>query len=120
VHRAVLLDADKLGQAPARDARARELAAAATISLVWQRPCHEALLLRHLEGCRDLRRPTSDLSLQELRRRWPDYDKGMPAGRLATRIGANELRRVLQVEHELAAFPCGYRLPRLHVTAKPA
>ena len=39
----VLLDADRIGQTPARDARIEPIATAARLRLIWQRPCHEAL-----------------------------------------------------------------------------
>ncbi|MDB6014900.1 MAG: hypothetical protein JWL65_7150 [Gammaproteobacteria bacterium] len=104
IHRAVLLDADRRGQAPARDARIPAIVAATKLRLLWQEPCHEALLLRHLDGCRDLRPPTSSHALQELRRRWPDYVKGMPAARLATKISHAQIVQMLEVEQELASF----------------
>jgi hypothetical protein len=102
--RAVLLDADRLGQTPARDVRIEPIAAAAYLRLIWQRPSHEALLLRHLDGCRDLRPASAALAEQELTRRWPEYEKGMSAARLAARLGVRELRQALEVEHDLAAF----------------
>jgi hypothetical protein len=49
--RAVLLDTDRRGQAPQRDMRMVELAQRTRLRLIWQEPCHEAFLLRHLEGC---------------------------------------------------------------------
>ncbi len=104
VVRAVLLDADRLGRAPERDARIREIAAVAKLRLIWQHPCHEALLLRHLENCRDLRPPTTEEAALQLTRRWPEYVKGLPAMRLAQRIGEKEVMQALQVELELAAF----------------
>jgi hypothetical protein len=67
--RAVLLDADRRGQAPERDMRMVELAQRAHLRLIWQEPCHEALLLRHMEGCQTLRPPSSALAIEELRRR---------------------------------------------------
>jgi len=72
--------------------------------VIWQTPCHEALLLRHLDGCQQLRPPTSPQALAELRQRWPEYVKGMPAFRLADRIDNAAIRRALQVETELAGF----------------
>jgi hypothetical protein len=102
--RAVLLDADRIGQTRVRDARIEAVAAAARLRLIWQRPCHEALLLRHLDGCRDRRPVTSTLAEQELKRRWPEYEKGMSAMRLAARLGAHELRQALEVEPDLASF----------------
>lgn len=104
VHRAVLMDADRLGQSSPRDAQMLLIAQTAHIRIIWQRPCHEALLLRHLAGCQQLQPPTPAQALAELRQRWPDYAKGMPAIRLADQIDHAALQRVLQVEPELAAF----------------
>jgi hypothetical protein len=104
VYRAVLIDADRLGQSPLRDAQIAPLAQAARIQIIWQRPCHEALLLRHLEGCQQLRPATSAHALAALRQHWPEYVKGMPALRLADQIGHGAIERVLQVEAEIAGF----------------
>lgn len=103
-HRAVLLDADKRGQQPRRDDRAGALAAVEAITLIWQEPCHEALLLRHLPGCTQLRPPQTPLACQQLVQRWPDYRKPMPAARLAHRIDVTSLMRVRNVEGALAGF----------------
>lgn len=104
---AVLMDADRLGQSPNRDAQIAAIAQAARIQIIWQRPCHEALLLRHLEGCQQLRPQTSAQALADLRQRWPEYVKGMPALRLADQIDHGAIERVLAVEAELAAFLAG-------------
>ena len=107
IYRAVLMDADRLGQSPNRDAQIAAIAQAAHIQVVWQRPCHEALLLRHLEGCQQLRPPTSAQALADLRQRWPEYVKGMPALRLADQIDHGAIERVRHVEAELADFLAG-------------
>ena len=104
IHRAVLIDDDRLGQAPIRDEQIAPVAQAARIRIIWQRPCHEALLLRHFAGCQQLRPATSPLALVELRQRWPEYAKGLPALRLGDRINDEAIQRVLQVEAELAGF----------------
>lgn len=67
VIRAVLLDADRLGESAERDARMRELAVHENITLIWQNPCHEALLLRHFPDCQALRPPTVAHAMEELR-----------------------------------------------------
>lgn len=103
-HRAILLDADKRGQQPQRDDRAGTLAAIEAITLIWQEPCHEALLLRHLPGCAQLRPPQTPLACQQLVQRWPDYRKPMPAARLAQRIDAASLAQIRTVERALAGF----------------
>ena len=102
--RAILLDSDRLGQSPVRDSRVNAAADAARLRLIWQQPCHEALLLRHIMGCSDLRPTTPDLAMTELCKRWPDYVKGLSEMQLAGRIGERELRQVLRVESELAGF----------------
>jgi hypothetical protein len=102
--KAVLLDGDKLGESPDRDQRMYQLAGANDLHLIWQEPCHEAMLLRHLPACRDLRPPTSAAALQELTRRWAEYRKPMPAMRLAVRIGRPEILQASAVEADLREF----------------
>ncbi|MER2263819.1 hypothetical protein [Methylobacterium oxalidis] len=104
VARAVLLDADKRGLAPDRDARIDPLARRSGLRLIWQEPCHEGLLLRHLEGCSDLRPPDAERALHELRRRWPEYRKGLPALRLAEQVDAAAVLRAARMHEALAAF----------------
>ena len=102
--RAVLLDGDRRGQSPQRDMRMVELAQSTHLRFIWQEPCHEALLLRHLEGCQTLRPPSSALAMVELRRRWPDYVKGISAVQLAKRISIREIAWAASVEPSLREF----------------
>ncbi len=108
--KAVLLDRDKVGIAPERDKRLFSLAAENCLRLIWQDPTHEALLLRHLGGCDQLRPQTSLLALADLQRQWVDYKKPMPALRLSARLGMAELRRACAVEDSLREFliECGF------------
>lgn len=101
---ALLLDGDKCGQSPDRDQHALSLAERHGLRLIWQQPCHEALLLRHLDGCSSLRPATTDLSLVELKRYWPEYRKGMSTSRLAVRIDEKGVHRAAAVERALLAF----------------
>ncbi|GMM59935.1 RloB domain-containing protein [Novosphingobium pituita] len=100
--RFILLDDDKLGQAPARDARIEAVRARGRFQLIWQRSCHEALLLRHLKGCSQRRPGNTPRALADLEREWQGYRKGLPAARLADRIDEDALGRVAAVEPELA------------------
>jgi hypothetical protein len=102
--RAVLLDRDKLGQTPGRDAQIPALAAANGLLLIRAEPCFEGLLLRHLRGCQALRPATSADALAALLRQWPEYAKPMSRARLITRIGHNEIRAAATVEPELYSF----------------
>jgi len=86
VYRAILLDADKLGQARERDERADRLAAKEGFELIWQEPCHEAFLMLHLADGTVSRPQTTMDANRALRRLWPTYEKPLPATRLAERI----------------------------------
>jgi hypothetical protein len=102
--KAVLLDSDTLGRSQDRDERARKLARDHDLELIWQRPCHEGFLLRHLEGCEALRPATAEQAGSSLELRWPDFYKAMPANRLQLRIDAASVQRAAKVENQLGAF----------------
>lgn len=104
VARVVFLDADKRNLVPARTTRAIELAAHLRIQMIWQEPCHEGLLLRHLPNCEQLRPPTTQRAMMELQNRWPEYEKAMPAVRLATRIDREAVLRAANVHEALRSF----------------
>jgi hypothetical protein len=74
------------------------------LHLVWQKPCHEAVLLRHLEGCSQFQPPSTAVAGQQLVQRWANYEKAMPSARLAERLDHAAIVRVSAVEAELAAF----------------
>lgn len=101
---AVLIDSDTQGRVPARDARAAALARTIGLRIIWQSPCHEGLLLRHLAGCEALRPPDVRQAEAELLKRWPNYRKGMPAARLATVFGVTDVIRAARDEPDLRAF----------------
>lgn len=76
--KAVLLDSDRLGVDLARDRQMRELARERKIRLIFQEPCHEGFLLRHLNGCAQHRPPTAAIAFAALRvngrrtkKQWP-------------------------------------------------
>jgi hypothetical protein len=104
--RFVFLDSDLRRLKPERDARCLALAAKEGITLVWQAPCHEATLLRHLEGCETRRPATTAASMESLKRAWPEYKKGMAAQDLESRIDLEALRRAIRSRNEIAVFLC--------------
>lgn len=83
---AVFLDNDTRRRSPPRAAEGEALARQHGLRLVWQEPCHEAVLLRHLPGCGTRRPQTTSQALADLQREWPDYRKGLPASTLARMI----------------------------------
>jgi hypothetical protein len=102
--RALLLDRDKLGVAPERDEQISKLARVNRLHLIWQRPCHEGFLLRHLEGHENTSPPTTDLASQALKRIWTDYHKPMSAIHLASRIDLQAVLRACSVESSFKQF----------------
>jgi hypothetical protein len=103
-HRAILLDRDKLSQNREWESRITRLAQQNQIHLIWQDTCHESFLLRHLEQQTPIRPPSTELALQALKRIWPEYEKGMPATKLAARIDLAAVLRASSVELGLATF----------------
>jgi len=104
VFRAILLDRDKVGIKPERDAQIVPMARQNWLHLIWQEPCHEGFLLRHLEGRQAARPATSDLAAHALKSVWPEYQKAMPALQLASRIDLQAVRRAASVERAFADF----------------
>ena len=103
-HTFILLDSDKLQLNRDRADRARRAAEAAGLILIWQDPCHEALLLRHLDG-RGARRPmTSADAEQALQRDWPEYRKPMTRPDLRRRLDLEAVRRAGAAHDELAGL----------------
>ena len=102
--RAILLDRDKFGGQLERDAQVGPMARASRLHLIWQEPCHEGFLLRHLEGHHIARPLTSDLAGQALRAVWAEYQKAMPTMYLARRIDLQAIERAAAVEDDFRAF----------------
>lgn len=103
-HAFVLMDSDQLALDPVRGERARRDAAAGGLTLIWQEPCHEALLLRHLPGRADRRPGNSGDALQALRRDWPEYAKPMTRRELQRRLDLVTVRQAGAAHPELASL----------------
>ena len=99
--RFVLLDFDQAESDPHRADRAMQLADGNNIVIVWQRPCFEAVLLRHLHGRTAHRPPDTHVSGQVLVREWLDYVKPMTRAALARRLDRAAVIRAASVEPEL-------------------
>lgn len=83
---------------------AERLAQEHGIKLIWQEPCHEALLLRHLSGHAEDRPPTCRNAAGMLKAVWPEYGKPMSAAGLSQRVDLAGLRRAAAVEPGLKEF----------------
>ncbi len=102
--RFVLLDFDQAERDPQRADQARRKAADDNIVIVWQRPCFEAVLLRHPKGRAGHRPPDSSRAGQALTRDWPEYEKPMTRDNLARRLDLASVLRAAAVEPELEAL----------------
>ena len=108
--RAIFLDADRRDDNPDRTARADRLIRAHNLHAIWSRPALEALLLKHIDGCERLQPVTSALAVQQLRYRWPGYQKGMTAIALRARLDQSDAARAASVVPELHAFLVAIKL----------
>lgn len=102
--KAILMDSDQEADAPSRFELAKQIAEDNDIRIIWQEPCHEGFLLRHLPECSTRRPSTSVAANQALLREWPDYLKPMTRTKLAGRIDSAAISQAASVEPVLAAF----------------
>lgn len=102
--RFALLDSDQAERDPQRAARAIKLAADNGITILWQRPCFEAVLLRHLDGKTGNRPPDTPGAVKALAKEWAEYEKPMTRANLAKRIDRAAVLRAAGVEPELEAL----------------
>ena len=102
--RFALLDSDQTERDPQRARRAESLADANGIRILWQDPCFEGLLLRHLPDRATHRPPDTARANQALLKEWPEYRKPMSRLDLARRIDTNAIARAATVEPGLAAL----------------
>ncbi|WP_367276688.1 RloB domain-containing protein [Brevundimonas sp.] len=102
--RFILLDSDQLELARDRGERAVRLAHQEGIELIWQRPCHEAFLLRHLPHRADRHPASARDALRVLQRDWETYAKPMTRLQLAARLDLESVYRAARVEPDLATL----------------
>lgn len=102
--RFILLDSDQAESDRNRATAARNLAVLNSIQIVWQRPCFEAVILRHLPRCATRRPPDSPEAERALRREWADYRKPMARADLARKIDLAAILQAAGVEPELNAM----------------
>ena len=111
VSHTIFLDADRRDSAPDRTAQADHLLREHGFHAIWSQPTFEAFLLMHFEGFERLRPATSKLAMQQLRRCWPEYDKGMVAGDVQAKLDVSHVARAAQVKPEFHALLVAIGLP---------
>lgn len=102
--RYLLIDRDKLGVSPQRDAQMSAILNRIGTQIIYQEPAREALILRHLQSCANRRPGSTELAMQQLLQEWPEYRKNMSAIELARKLDLASLRQAASVENELRAF----------------
>ena len=108
---AIFLDADRRGDIPDRTARADQLIREHEFRAIWSEPAFEALLLRHMPGCEQLKPATTALALQQLQDCWPRYGKAMTAKELRAKFDRAAVARAATVVPALRAFLDSIGLP---------
>lgn len=106
----ILLDSDRIG--PPYDCLETLEAAAqkAGLIIIAQEWVHEALLLRHFDGCHNLR-PSKVDTLSQLTARWPGYSKPANADLIGKKLERANLSKVATVEPKLAMLLAKIGLP---------
>jgi hypothetical protein len=99
-----LMDSDQVDADSRRRQQAERCAQDLGVRIIWQEPCHEAMLLRHLDGFAQNRPQTSAAAAAMLKTAWPEYRKPMTKIQLARRIDLNAVQRAAAVEPVLSAF----------------
>ncbi len=106
--KALLLDSDKLAESP-KGARQEKLeleglAIRHNMLLIWQEPCHEGFLLRHINGCHSLAPPDCKNAQVMLLKQWPDYSKPIQVKVLEDRLGLQEILTLARQESSFGLF----------------
>jgi hypothetical protein len=105
--RYLFLDTDQLAAQPGRAEQARRLAFQNELTVIWQKPTHEAFLLRHLPGCHDRLPPDKRSADQALVKEWADYRKPCTSREIERRLdleGASQVASTLPELRELLCF----------------
>ena len=102
--KAVLHDSDQVDNHPQRREMAENIGRVSGINIIWQFPCHEALLLRHFEGF-ERRRPATKLEIEALLRQvWPGYQKPITRVQIARMLSFAHVQRAARNEPALLAL----------------
>lgn len=97
----VLLDTDRTGgQREAIEASAQKDG----LTIIWQDPCHEALLLRHFDGEEHRQPHDCAAAMHLLCQHWPTYQKNIPAVRIPQTLAIGNVRRAAGVTPRLLAL----------------
>ena len=100
----ILLDSDRVESDQNERNKTNSLALENKIFIIWQQPSHEAFLIRHLQGCGQLRPATAAQATSLLVDKWPNYRKPMNRMQVAKLVNSVCVRQSAAVEPELRKF----------------
>ncbi|ADU15377.1 RloB domain-containing protein [Asticcacaulis excentricus] len=103
-HKYALLDTDQNRLTPDRADKARRLAERLGVTVIWQDPTHEALLVRHFEGHTTRRPPSAAAATAQLEKLWGGYAKGMTAMDYMRALTVEHVARAGDVEPDLLSL----------------
>jgi hypothetical protein len=102
--RFLLLDADRIGVHPQRDAQLFATAQKNQIFVVLQDPCFEGMLLRHLPGMGKQRPKSTSQAKSLIAANWPNYSKPLSADQIRAQIKLPEIQAVRKIDPRLDEF----------------
>lgn len=91
-HRALILDSDRPSENSGSHQSAITIANNNRIILLWQRPCHEAFLVRHFARYQSHEPPTAEIAFQLLKSEWPNYRKGLQGSEYAACLSEKNIQ----------------------------
>ena len=94
----ILVDTDR---ADGHKSNIVALAKAQQLTVIWQVPCHEALMLRHLAGHENDKPANCNLALASLSTLWKSYAKGLASRQIASVLDQKGVFRAASVTPEL-------------------
>lgn len=100
----LLLDSDQAQANQPKAEQAIRLAKGHGIVLIWQQPCHEGFLLRHLAGHENDQPANATLAERALKKVWSEYSKPMDKRDLARKLALPDIARAARGAPALAKF----------------
>ncbi|MGC8532727.1 MAG: RloB domain-containing protein [Acidiphilium sp.] len=103
-HKFLILDADKIENQHEEQACKDKATENGKLIIVWQRPCHEAFLLRHFTPRKNQLPATSAHAMTQLKKCWPAYQKNMPVRQIGQTLSLDGARRAAKNLSEFQEF----------------
>ena len=100
----ILMDFDQVATHGLNANEIQSLAAREGIQIIWQKPCHEGFLLRHIITESNKLPASSQLALLHLRQHWASYKKPMTRVQLGKLVTVNQVLAAAKHNADLSAL----------------